>query len=306
LPRPSAEDELLRAPLTVATLPALRSLVFRGVAAYLECLVARLRVPLLERLGVTLFNQLTFSLQHLSQLIKTAEKLRHPVANVIFNRRAVSFLVGPRDDDQHHDGTFSLDISCKGFDWQIDSAAQVCGALVPILSVAEELTLDFDEPPSLTSPDWQEEDTVDGIIVWHDLLRPFHSVKKLCVGHPLAWELSTALQSDDAGAGLIAGLLPELRELEAHVEDGHASAAFATFVEGRRLAGRPVFLSLSPIPIVMAPATEPPPPSAPDPDDYLPVVQQQTRAPRNWFRRAVVDRVRRRIVNDRSVIGSAS
>ena len=290
LPRPGAEGESFRSPITPMVLPALRQLAFRGVSVYLEDLVARISSPLLERCNITLFNQLNFTLPHLSHFTRITETLRHPVANVIFNQEGVSFIVS--SSDEFNDGAFSLRVSCKPFDWQIDSAIQVCLALVPVLSAAEELTLDFEEE-SLPS-DWQ--DSVDGM-VWHGLLWPFTSVKKLCIGYPLASELSNALESDDAG--LVQGLLPELEELEGQVELGHLNKAFDTFIDARQLAGRHVRLSVSAVVI----STPVPTPVEGEllvsfrstPNGGEPPVSLLAPVHKNWFQRAVVKPVRRRL-----------
>jgi len=234
IPRPNTEGGLLLPPIVLTTLPALRRLEFRGVSAYLESLLSRISAPLLERLSITLFNQLTFTLPHLSHFTGTTEGLRHPMANIIFNRGTVSFVVG--SDEHFSEAVFSLHISCMHFDWQIDSATQVCAALEPILSAAEELTIDFKEQSSPL--DLQEE--VDGI-AWHDLLGSFGSVKKLCIGYPFASGFASAMASDDAD--LVLGLLPELQELKAELRITQVHTAFAGLVNARQLAGRPVRLS---------------------------------------------------------------
>ncbi|KAH9029309.1 hypothetical protein EDB83DRAFT_1890980 [Lactarius deliciosus] len=71
IPRPSAERELLIKQGPPVTLPNLKILRFQGVSAYLECLVAQIRAPLLEQLDITLFNQLTFTLPLLSHFVRT-------------------------------------------------------------------------------------------------------------------------------------------------------------------------------------------------------------------------------------------
>jgi len=290
LPRPGAEGESIQPPTTLIVLPALRQLAFRGVSVYLEDLLTRISSPLLKRCNITLFNQLNFTLQHLSHFTSTTETLRYPVANIIFNQEGVSFVVSSRDE--LNDGTFSLRVNCKPFDWQIDSATQVCSALVHVISAAEELTLDFEEE-NLPS-DWRNE--VDALM-WHGLLWPFHGVKKLCVGYPLASELSNALESDDAG--LVLGLLPELEELEAQVELEHVNKAFETFIDARQLAGHHVRLSVSPVAIsttVPIPAEDELPvllQSTPDEDE--PPVSLPAPVKKKWFQRAVVEPVRRRL-----------
>jgi len=287
LPRPSAEGELLQGPIALTTLPALRLLVFRGVSAYLENLITRINSPLLERFNITLFNQLTFTLPHLSHFTRTTEMLRHPAAKVVFNRGGVSFVVGSRSEPLG--GTFNLRVSCKQFDWQIDSATQVCSELVQVLSAVEELTLDFEEE-NLPS-DWQN---AADVMMWHGLLWPFSGAKKLRIGYPFASELSNALESHDAG--LILGLLPELEELEAQVELGHVKKAFETFIEARQLAGRHVHLSVSSVATVAAPAEdELPVPSQSTPDEDEPPVLLPAPVQKSWFQRTVVGPVWRRL-----------
>ena len=247
LPRPNAESGLSLPPMPLTILPTLRRLVFRGVSAYLERLIAQISTPFLERFEITFFNQLTFTLPYLTQFTGTSERLRLPVANIIFDRAAVSVVV--TSGEQPGEGTFSFHIRCKHLDWQIDSATQVCTALAPILSAVEELTIDFEEQS--LPPDWQND--VDGV-AWHELLGPFNGVKKLCIGYPFASELASAMQSDDPDLTL--GLLPELRELEAELEIAQTNEALAALIDARQLANRPVRLSVS----RMLPALESKPP----------------------------------------------
>ena len=236
IPRPNAEGELLRGPIIRVMVPSLRRLIFRGVGAYLDSLIARISAPLLERLSITLFNQLAFTLPHLSHFTNTVAGLRQPVANVSFTPEAVSIFIGHRE--QAVDRVFSLTVNCREFDWQIDSAAQVCGVLMPALSVIDDLTLDLDQHMT------PSEGHAVGSVVWRELLLPFIGVKKLRIGHnALSYKLSCSLDPDDPG--LIPELLPDLRELEVHLEARQANEAFSAFVNARQQADRPVRLSVS-------------------------------------------------------------
>ncbi|KAF8258595.1 hypothetical protein EI94DRAFT_1118035 [Lactarius quietus] len=133
---------------------------------------------------------------------------------------------------------FTLRVICEQFDWQINSAAQICGSLIPFLFCVEDLTLNFDEHEMPT--EWQN-GAVDGA-AWHDLLKPFVGAKTLCVCNALAWELSCALQSGDVG--LNPELLPVLQVLDHRLEAEHRYnfEAFASFVDARRISDRPVCL----------------------------------------------------------------
>jgi hypothetical protein len=251
---PRAERELGRAPITRVTLPALKRLIFHGLDAYVESLVARTSAPFLERMCITLFRRATIDLPHLSNFISRTKGLTQPVAGISFSRGAVSIVIGHLE--QLNSGAFSLCVRCKEFDLQIDSASQVCGALMPVLSIVEELTLACDERTLLA--EWLNH-TIDRT-VWRGLLLSFSGVKKLRVGHALIGELSRALEPDDAG--LLPELLPELQEIDATFEDeptNNASAplidvVFAPFINARQLAGHPVYMSGTPVP--HAPPTE--------------------------------------------------
>jgi hypothetical protein len=244
LPRPSAERELLHELEAPVTLPVLKRLTFQGVSAYLDSLLAQIRAPLLEQLSITFFNQIAFALPHLSHFTNTTEGLRLPIAKIAFARDAFSVVADHRTQ-QVGDGTpsFSLRVTCRQFDWQIDCAAQICGALMTMFSGAEQLTLDLEDPGQRTSTEWQD-NAVDGA-TWRELLGPFTGARELRVCHALVWELSCALQSDDVG--LDPGLLPGLEVLAPEIEEAHAGNAFASFIEARQVAGRAVRLSPSPV-----------------------------------------------------------
>ncbi|KAH9985704.1 hypothetical protein BJV77DRAFT_97974 [Russula vinacea] len=147
-------------------------------------------------------------------------------------------------DDQRGIGKFGLyvNVNCETLDWQIDSATQVCGALGNVLSAVEDLTIDIDM--DVMRSFW-ENDTLDSTL-WHELLLPFIGVKKLHISFSLTLELSQALES--APEELVLELLPELQELEVQLEIDSARKAFCAFVEARESAGRPIYLSASPIP----------------------------------------------------------
>jgi len=214
---------------TRVTFPNLKSLRFQGVSAYLECLVAQIRAPLLERLDITLFNQIVFVLPHLAHLINTTEAFKLPTATVFFGNE-VSIII---TDHQRYGGPFTLRVMCKELDWQIHCAAQICGALMPALSSVQKLMLDFDGPMMPT--EWGNGE-IDGT-TWHELLRSFIGVNGLHVCVALSQELSRALQVDEAGSD--PGLLPGLQEIQFYER---AHRLFGSFIHARLVAGRPLRL----------------------------------------------------------------
>jgi hypothetical protein len=234
---PSGEaGELLPAPISPVTMPALRRLTFRGMDAYLDNLVAQINAPLLERLALALHFDITFTLVNLTKFICRTERFRWLVTRVIFNKDGVSIDAGYNEQLGVGKSSFHVNVNCEPVDWQIDSATQVCSALEKVLSTVEELTVDLyvDGMPS----DWESalED-----VPWHELLLPFIGVKKLHIGSSLSLELSQALKSDFIGF-----VLPELQELELSLKTDDATNALTAFIETRESVGRHIDLSVPP------------------------------------------------------------
>jgi F-box-like len=236
IPLPSSERELLPPPIPPVTLPTLRRLTFRGVEVYLENFVAQVDTPLLERLDLTFFFDLTFTLVNLTKFIHRTDGLGCPVAKVVFHEDCASIDAGHYK--QRDIGSLSLRVNCEPLDWQIDSATQVCIALGNVLSAVEELTLDLNAGGMA-----QDRDNTLDSLVWHELLLPFIGVKKLHIGSSITFELSRALES--VAEGLVPEFLPELRELEVQLGVNRAKAAFAGFIDTRESVGRPIHLLAS-------------------------------------------------------------
>ena len=227
IPRPSTEREMLGEQGDPVTLPNLKYFWFKGVSAYLEYLVAQIRVPLLERLGITLFNQIAFALPHLSRLID-AVAFKLPSASVGFYCDEV-YVTTVHDNSKWQ--SFSLCVICKPLEWKIECAAQICHALIPALSCVEKISLylDYQETPIELRGG-----TIDSA-TWHDLLRSFIAVKELHINNWLLEELARALQVD--GVGFDPGFLPNLGSV--HALDN----LFTSFIDTRQVVGRPVQFS---------------------------------------------------------------
>jgi hypothetical protein len=233
IPCPDPESELSSNGGATVTLPNLKYLAFQGVSAYLECFVAQIGTPRLERLDITLFNQITYDLPHLSHFSDTIEGLKFPIAKVSFGRDLVSVTTEDQKTRQH-DGRFSLNLMGGQMDWQIDCAAQICSALMPALLGVEELRLIFYEQTMLT--EWQN-GAIDGT-TWHRLLRSFVGVEELHICAALSQELSRALQVDDIGSD--PGLLPSLQEIVSEFKGVGVEFLFRSFIRARRIVGNRV------------------------------------------------------------------
>ena len=228
IPRPSTERELLGEQGAPITLPSLKTLEFDGVVAYLESLVAQIRVPLLEQFTVRLFNQIAFVLPHLSHLINNTKVFKFSKATVGFHHDKVYISTV----HVHGSGRipFYLCVRCKPLDWQIDCAAQICHGLIHTLSDVEQLSLVIGYQEIV--PTEMRNGGIDSA-TWHDLLRAFIGVKKLhIIGDALSEELSHALQEDEVG--LDPEFLPNLRSITARRD------LFTLFIDARQVVGRPV------------------------------------------------------------------
>ena len=226
-PHHSTEKELLGEEGAPITLPSLKTIRFDGVGAYLESLVAQIRVPLLEQLTIRLFNQIAFVLPHLFDLIDSTKAFKLSSAKVGFHHDEV-YVSTVHDHIDHGLGQipFTFCVKCKPLDWQIDFAAQICHALIPTLSGVEELSLYYEGIPTELRNDAIDRTTC------HDLLRSFIGVKKLYIFNVFLEELSRALQVDEVGSD--PGFLPHLRSIHARRN------LFTSFIDTRQVVGRPV------------------------------------------------------------------
>ena len=253
IPRPSAERLLLGKQGTPVMLANLKSFTFQGVSTYLERLISQIRAPVLMKLNITLFNQLAFTLAHLSHFINITEQIKFPRTATICFEPDMSITLSHvmREARDCSDSGFTLKVMCKSLDWQIDCAAQICGALMLALSGTEKLIINrrLSESNSLlramgllTEED-ETDDTIDPT-TWHELLRLFVSVKELHTGHRLSVELSRALEVGEIG--LDPGLLPDLQDIVSYCHGENRDSLFRSFIHARQVAGRPV--SCAPFP----------------------------------------------------------
>ena len=226
-----------RAPVT---LPGLKILQFKGVSAYLESLIAQIRVPHLERLLITLFNQIAFALPHLSHLINITKAIKLPNANIFFGQNEV-YITTVHDHGslrRLEKGPFFLRVACNQLNCKIKYASQICHSLTSALSGVEGLTLYLYHDENRWD-NWIRTELRKGAIdsaTWHNLLRSFVGLRELRIYYyALLEELSRALQVDEVG--LDPGFLPNLRSVTAREN------RFTSFINTRRVMGRPVQFS---------------------------------------------------------------
>jgi hypothetical protein len=234
LPGRNVDRQLLDNP-TIAhlTLPNLRVLVFQGVSAYLEGLLARISAPVLSVLQVFFYNQLTFTVPRLLQFMQTSENFVFSTVQLAFTRDFVDLVADPHQEPWKR--PFYLRIMCKHLDWQVASVMQILITLFPVFSVVETLTLSHKEHK--WSSEWHNE--VDQTH-WRELLRLLSSVKTLRVQNELAEELSRSLHLEDGETS--PQLLPNLPEIQ-HFDGCSVGDARTSFINGRQTTGYPVHLA---------------------------------------------------------------
>ena len=236
--RPDGAGQLLP-PLMRTPLPSLTDLDFRGVTEYLEDLVTRIDVPLLNRANITLFNQLVFDISQFPNLTCRTEKFKVlDQADVFLDSYFINIKLLPKG------GTINpiwlkLGISCIKLDWQLSALAQVCNSCLPTLSSLERLRICDDDrylPPlwkdDMESPQWLE------------MLRPFVTVKDLYLSKKVARRVAAALQGLSDSEELVTEVLPALQDIfiESLQPSGLIQEVFHKFVtvRGRQVSCVPV------------------------------------------------------------------
>ena len=225
-------------PLTRTILPALKEIYFQGVTEYLEDLVARIHVPLLENIGITFFNQLIFSILQLPRFLFRTEKFKRPYrADVAFYSYTVDIILSSQTRT-FDPARLNLRVSCRALDWQLSSLAQVCNSCLSTLPTLERL--DIREDRTLP-PDWQ--DDIENT-QWLELLQPFATVKNLYLSEKVVRHVAPALQ--ELAGERVTEVLPALQALfhdelrnPGPVQD-KVQVAFREYLAARELSGHPV------------------------------------------------------------------
>jgi hypothetical protein len=235
-PSRDVERQLMHMPIMMrVTFPNLRWLAFQGASAYLEALLPWVTIPLLEKIQVYFFNQLTYSIPHLQQFMSTAGNLRPKTATLTFGKDYLHVKAYPHKGTRI--STLSMLLSGRHLDWQVASTAQVFHTLGTVFSAVEHLTLESDR--HFMSSEWNNEADPTQ---WRDLLGAFGNVKTLQVGYGLVEQLSRALQPGEGESPT--ELLTKLQELS-YFSIGASHNEFTLFVDACQKAGRPITMVCS-------------------------------------------------------------
>jgi len=230
-PSGDIQRQLLRSPImTRAVVPNLRWFAFQGASAYLEALLPWVTFPLLERLQVFFFNQLSYSIPHLQQFISTTGNLQLNTVKLEFRDDYILVVAYPHKKARSF--TLELILGGRHLDWQVACTTEVFHTLRTKFSVVEHLMLRYSRRS--ISSEWNNEaDRTQ----WRELLGSFGKVKTLHMDRALVEQLSRSLQP--SGGESPTELLPELQELSCSAF-WLSVIAFTRFVNARQKAGRPV------------------------------------------------------------------
>jgi hypothetical protein len=232
-------DDASRPPPTLAhiILPSLTRLHFRGVAEYLDDLVAQIDVPLLADTDITFFNQLVFDISHFPKFLCRAEQYAVlDQADIVLRDDNISVTLSSKSGTVDPT-TLKLKIFFSKFNWQLSCLSQVCGLTLSTLSNLDRL--DICESPYLP-PDWQ--DDIEST-QWLELFQPFTKVKDLHISKQVASCVAPALQ--ELAGERVAYVLPSLQNLfVVGLQPSGPIQAIGRFIAARKVSGYPVALHL--------------------------------------------------------------
>ena len=216
---------------TRSVLPVLIHFSFKGVGEYLEEIVARIDLPLIDRLSISFFNRTEFdtsrSISYISH-IPTFKEFK--MARLFFadDGAAVELFSKP--------GVLTVNMPCSRLNRQISSLEQVCTSCLPSLSTLEDLYISQRQDSRLLWPYIHN-------TLWLELLRPFSSVKNLYLSQQGAPSIVPALQ--DLVGGSMTEVLPILQNITllGPQPSGPVREGIELFVAMRRFTGQPIAVS---------------------------------------------------------------
>jgi hypothetical protein len=232
-------------PPTRPSLPSLTSITFKGVNEYLEDIVAQINAPLLNRLSITFFHQLTFDTRQLAQLIARAPKLKgHNEARVVFSEYGVRVTLllpsqAPPEGEEEEE-EITLGVQCKHPDLQLLSVTQLCTVSFPSAFISRVEHLCIAESKYLSTPRWENNIQKRQ---WLKLLRPFTAVRDLYLSEKIVPLIAPALGK--LVGSRVTEVLPALQclFLEGLHTSGPVLEAVSPFIDARRLSTHPIAAS---------------------------------------------------------------
>jgi hypothetical protein len=220
---------------TRSVLPVLTTFLFKGVSEYLDDLVACIDAPRLNILRIIFFNDIVFDTPQFMQFISRTPMSRAPEKAQITLQDRRAGVTFPSQTSR--DGYFSVEVLCKGLDWQFSSLEQVCTSCLPPVSILEDLYFYEDLDSRL---DWK--DSIESR-QWLELFRSFMAVKNLYLSENFASRIAPALQ--ELFEGRTSEMLPNLQNifLKGLEPSGSVQESIGQLVAARQAANHPIVIS---------------------------------------------------------------
>ena len=214
-------------PSTRSVLPALTHFSFNGVGEYLEDIVARIDIPLINRLSISFFDRIEFDTRSISYINHIPTFKVFKVARLFFadDGAAVELYSQP--------GVLTVNMPCRLLNRKISSMGQVCTSCLPSLSTLGDLYISQRQDSRLILPYIHR-------ALWLGLLRPFSSVKNLYLSRDVAPSIVPALQ--DIVGGRMTEVLPTLHNITLLQPSGPVRGGIEQFV-ATQVAGHPIEIS---------------------------------------------------------------
>ena len=216
-------------------LPALTSFRFRGGCWYLEVLITRISLPLLDNLDLSFFNEQTENFSRLCQFVNCIETIdmRHR-ADISFHNDSVNITLS-RQEGLADCRTINFGFLCGTLDQQLFYLTGFRSLCLPSLPTLEHLYIHGLASFPLNCRQFSTEK-----VRWLGLLHSFTSVKKLYLSENPASRVACALQglSDER----VTEMLPALQSISffGHEPSGAILEAIGKFVATLQLSGRTV------------------------------------------------------------------
>jgi hypothetical protein len=249
-PRPALESRR-PPPLTRSILPSLTRIHFHGVSEYLEEILARIDAPRLDKMHITLFNQIIFDTTQLFQFISRTPTLRAPERGYIEFRPECAVVQFPSQTSvvkfplqTYLYEVLTMEILCKASEciaseWQLSFLEQAFTSSLPPVSTLEDLYISFHVLDSSSYPPHRQDD--DENTLWLELLHPFAAVKNLYIGKEFVPRIARALQELGGGTTEV---LPALENIFLEFQpSGPLHKGIEKFVAARQLTSHPVAVS---------------------------------------------------------------
>jgi hypothetical protein len=220
--------------LTRVTLPSLTQFNFYGANEYIEDLVARINVPQLHDLEITLFDEVLFETSQLNQFVGQAEIFQVPCWALLdfgsYSDVAQFSLSGDPVDGT----TFVLPITyIADIDFQLRFLHTLSRSSSPPLRLSSIERLDIVMGHTEHGMDY---------IPWLELFQPFTAVKDLYLDNRAVLHLTPTLQ--ELTEERATHVTPELQRIfvqsYGRPEDAEAQAAIESFIAAWQFSGHPI------------------------------------------------------------------